>query len=388
MRPDTATLAYKKEASFLKKRSRRLFFSVQLSSIVARPAFRRWAARFFLTRPIARRRTAALFDMCAGFVYAQILQACLKLNLFDILAERPATQEILAERMGLPVPAAQRLLAGAVALKLVARKRDGKFALGSLGAALVDNDAIAAMVAHHTMFYADMADPVALLRGDTPTQLGTYWAYARAASPVAAADNEVAAYTKLMAASQHLVADEILDSYRVGRHRCLMDVGGGDGIFLTEAAKRAPDLQLRLFDLPAVAARAASRFASTELSARAQTIGGSFLHDPLPKGADLISLVRVAHDHDDDSVITLFRAIHDALPRDGALLLAEPMAQTPGAERMGDAYFGFYLLAMGSGRPRSAATLTAMLRDCGFGDVRHLPTHTPLLTSVLLARPA
>jgi demethylspheroidene O-methyltransferase len=389
MRPDTAILLYKEEeSSFLKKRRKRLLFSAQLSSIVARPAFRRWAARFFLTRPIARRRTAALFDLCAGFVYAQILQACLKLNLFEILAEGPVTQETLAERIGLPAPAAARLLAGAVALKLVARKRDGRFALGSLGAALVDNEAIAAMVAHHTMFYADMADPVALLRGETATQLGSYWAYARAPTPAAAADSDVAAYTKLMAASQHLVADEILDSYRVSRHRCLMDVGGGDGIFLTEAAKRAPDLQLCLFDLPAVAARASVRFAGAGLSPRSKTFGGSFLHDPLPTGADLISLVRVAHDHDDDSVLTLFRAIHDALPRNGALLLAEPMAETPGAERMGDAYFGFYLLAMGSGRPRSAATLTAMLRGCGFGDVRRLPTHTPLLTSVLLARPA
>jgi demethylspheroidene O-methyltransferase len=382
-------LSFKKEdSSFLKKRSKRLLFSLQLNRIVARPGFRRWAARFFLTRPIARRRTAALFDLCAGFVYAQILQACLKLDLFKILAEGPATQETLANRIGLPPPATQRLLAGAAALKLVARVRDGRFALGSLGAALVDNEAIAAMVAHHSMFYADMADPVALLRGGAPTQLGSYWAYARADTPATAADSDVAAYTKLMAASQHLVADEILDAYRVGRHRCLMDVGGGDGVFLTEAAKRAPDLHLRLFDLPAVAARASARFAASGLAARATTIGGSFLHETLPKGADLISLVRVAHDHDDDSVLTLFRAIHDALPRDGALLLAEPMAETPGAERMGDAYFGFYLLAMGSGRPRSAATLTAMLHDCGFGQVRQIPTHTPLLTSVLIARPA
>ena len=43
-----------------------------------------------------------------------------------------------------------------------------------------------------------------------------------------------------------------------------------------------------------------------------------------------------------------------ALPPGGTLLLAEPMAGTPGAEPVGDAYFGFYLLAMGSGRPAHA----------------------------------
>jgi len=358
-----------------------------IPSIVARPGFRRWAARFFLTRPVARAETRALFDICAGFVYAQILKAGLELRLFDILLEGPATAEALAPRLHLPVDAAVRLLDATVALKL-AKRKGGRYALGRLGAALVGNEAIAAMVAHHAMFYADLADPVALLRGAAPTQLSRYWAYARNAAPADVLPAQIADYTKLMAASQPLVADEILDAYPVRRHRCLMDVGGGEGVFLSAAAARAPDLRLMLFDLPPVAQRAEARFAAAGLQARAQAVGGSFLHDKLPKGADLISLVRVVHDHDDEAVQHLFRAVHDALPRDGTLLLAEPMAGTPGAERMGDAYFGFYLLAMGSGRPRTAESLTAMLRACGFGQVRRVPTHTPLLTSVLVAIPA
>ena len=32
---------------------------------------------------------------------------------------------------------------------------------------MVANDAVAAMVEHHAVLYADLADPVALLRGDT-----------------------------------------------------------------------------------------------------------------------------------------------------------------------------------------------------------------------------
>jgi demethylspheroidene O-methyltransferase len=281
-----------------------------IPSIVARPAFRRWAARFFLTRPIARKQAAALFDLCAGFVYAQILQACLQLDVFTILAEAPLTADALAARVGLTPPAALRLIEAAIALKLLRRQGNGLVSLGMLGAALVENEGIAAMVAHHTMFYADMADPVALLRGDHPTELGRYWAYAGAAAPAASQDGAIAPYTALMAASQGMVADEILDAYPVRRHACLMDVGGGDGMFLTQAAKRAPRLQLRLFDLPAVSERATARFAKAELLPRTQVFGGSFLHDSLPKGADLISLVRVAHDHDDEAVLTLLRAAH------------------------------------------------------------------------------
>ena len=36
--------------------------------LVANPAFRQFASSFPLTRPVARRRTRALFDLAAGFV--------------------------------------------------------------------------------------------------------------------------------------------------------------------------------------------------------------------------------------------------------------------------------------------------------------------------------
>jgi demethylspheroidene O-methyltransferase len=88
------------------------------------------------------------------------------------------------------------------------------------------------------------------------------------------------------------------------------------------------------------------------MSARTEFFGGDFTADMLPRGADVVSFVRVLHDHDDATVARLLLAAHDALPRGGDLLIAEPLADTAGARRMGDAYFGLYLRAMGRGRPR------------------------------------
>ncbi len=352
-----------------------------IAQIIAKPGFRSWAARFPLTRGIARKRTSELFDLCAGFVYTQILHASLELGLYDLLAAGPLTADEAARRLDLSAPAARRLLDACVALRLVARKRGNRYALGSLGAALIGNPGVAAMVAHHRVLYDDLADPVALLRGQTSPKLSGYWAYRADATP-----EDVAAYSMLMAASQKLVAGEILDAYDIARHRRVLDVGGGEGAFLTEAAARAPDLALMLFDLPAVADRADAAFHANGLARRAQTIRGDFHTESLPQGADLITLVRVVHDHDDDDARALLRAARNALPPRGTLLLAEPMAETAGAARMGDAYFGFYLLAMGRGRPRSAAELTSLLRGAGFTDVRRLPTNTPLLVSVLVAK--
>ena len=85
--------------------------------------------------------------------------------------------------------------------------------------------------------------------------------------------------------------------------------------------------------------------------------------------------------------MAVLRAIHAALPADGTLLVAEPMSGTPGAEPVGDAYFGFYLLAMGRGRPRTFGELSTMLRSAGFREIRLVSTRSPLLTRLITARP-
>jgi demethylspheroidene O-methyltransferase len=361
--------------------------------LVASPDFQRWAADFPLTRPVAQRRATGLFDITAGFIYSQILYACVELDLFRMLADGPLDLKTLAPRMGLPEPAADRLLRAAVALKLLERRgteRDGtpRFGLGAHGAAMLGNPGIAAMVKHHRMLYRDLIDPLALLRGELPeTELGRYWAYAGRTDPAAAADEAVSEYSELMSVSNAFVAGDVLDAYSLKKHRCLMDVGGGEGNFLIQVARRWPHLRLMLFDLPAVAARADARFRDLGLAERARAHGGDLMRDALPAGADVISLVRVIHDHDDDKAMVILRAVRAALPADGVLLLTEPMAETPGAEPIGDAYFGLYLWAMGSGRPRPPRELRAMLREAGFGRTRMVRTRRPMQTRLLVASP-
>ncbi len=351
--------------------------------LIANPRFQRWAADFPLTRPVARRNVRELFDLVAGFVYSQILSACVRLGLFDLLAEGPQTIAGLAPRLGFTESATERLLKAATSLKLTERLEDGRFALGPLGAALRGNPSVQMMIEHHALLYADLADPIALLRGDrTDLSLSHFWAYTKEQDPSA---EKVSAYSALMAQSQALIAGDILDAYAIGRHRHLLDIGGGEGVFLSEAARRAPSLTVSLFDLPSVAARAADRFAAAGLSERAHIRPGNFLSDPLPGGADVMSLVRVLHDHDDAAVQTILGKARSSLGSGGVLLIAEPMAETPGALPAGDAYFGFYLAAMGRGRPRSAAELSRMISQAGFARVKPVPTRFPLIVSLLVA---
>ena len=355
--------------------------------ILASPGFQRFAGNFALTRPIARRRASALFDLCAGFVYSQILLACVRLKLFDHLSGGPLSAAELSSRLPLPADATVLLLDAAVSLQLLQRRSAGRYGLGSLGAALMGNPGVVAMIEHHAMLYGDLKDPIALLRGDVEAgQLAAYWPYAGNHTAANLSQEAIAPYTALMAASQPMISQQVLSAYSFRGHRCLLDIGGGDGSFIAEVAAQTPKLRCVLFDLPAVADQASERFRAVGLSSRAVAIGGSFLTGRLPEGADIVSLVRVIHDHDDADVMTLLRAIRSMLPADGTLLIAEPISGTRGAEPIGDAYFAFYLLAMGSGRPRTFVRLKEMLAEAGFTDIALRPAAMPMLASIVTAR--
>ena len=350
--------------------------------------FQRRALRWPIAGWVARRRMRALFDLCSGFVYSQVLLACIRLQLLDRLARSPCSAADLAAELNLPPPSTERLLEAAESLELVESRAGGKVGLGTLGAALLGNPSVAMMIEHHSALYSDLQDPIALLRGQRETtELGRFWAYAETDTPTALGSDETAAYSRLMAASQELIAEQVLNACALQRHRRGLDIGGGEGAFAAAVMKRHAGLAMCVFDLPSVCQRAQARFEQDGFGARAQTHGGDFLNDVMPTGFDLVSLVRVLHDQDDDEACQLLRSARTALTPDGRLLIAEPMLDTRGAERVGAAYFGFYLMAMGQGRARSRREIERMLAETGFCDVKEHRTAAPLLVRVLTARP-
>lgn len=349
--------------------------------LVANPDFRRFAKAFPPTRNTARREARDLFDLMAGFVYSQTLLACVETDLFEFLARGPQPLGAVADHAGLPREGADRLVRAAQSLELLDARPGGRVALGRLGAAMVGDPGLAAMTRHHALLYADLADPLAVLRGAKGEALSGFWGYGRDQRT----EGDPQAYSALMAATLPMVAEEIFAAVDLKRHRRLMDVGGGEGAFLAQVARKAPDLALVLFDLPPVAERARRRLAEDGLDRRVEVRGGSFLDDAPPDGADAISLVRILHDHGDEEVSRLLAWCHEALEPGGTLLVAEPMAGAPGAQAMGEAYFGFYLAAMGRGRPRSLDRVCALLTAAGFTDIRPRAARIPLIANIVTA---
>ena len=363
------------------------FFLDWRNRLIASPSFQRWATRFPLTRWLVRKQASEIFDLMAGFVYTQVLLACTQVKLFDILANGAVSFAELQKQTPLKPAGLRRLLDAAVAIQLLEKRSEDRYALSMKSAPLVGNVAILDMVQHHADFYRDLSDPIALLQGDkSSVALNEYWSYItpeQGAAPEHLSAETVADYSQLMTHTQSLVTDEIIDAYPMGKHHIVLDIGGGQGAFIKRLASRYPHLTFKLFDIPGVAELSNAHFREIGLSNRAQAVGGNFFQDSLPKGCDLATLVRVIFDHDDGRVKQLLANVFDALSPGGTLLLAEPMAETKGFEAMGHAYFGFYLLAMGRGRPRTEAEIRVLLSEAGFTGIKLLNSYMPLNAQIL-----
>lgn len=384
----------------------------KIQQCMSSPSFYRLTVRSVFTRWFAVRRTKQVFDLMAGFVNFQVLLTCLKLGVLDKAYNSPATLEELSQHAHTSQKNLEPLVLSAVALGLLEHRPLGRFGIGSLGLPVVAYEGIRAMVEHNGVLYKDMQDTEGLIKRTTQSQMNEYWPYAKTKNNLsetqtceknadqtsvqidgldAAAANKntgadlFARYSELMSASQNFVIDEILNTYDFTDHKRMLDIGCGKGRFVSSVANNYKHIEFELMDLPQVIQITASKLKNSNFENRLSFNPGSFKTHPLPSNVDLVTMVRIAHDHSDDVVAALLRKIYLALPPKGTLLLAEPMAESSGKGARHDAYFHFYLLAMGEGRLRTPELLSQMMLDAGFSQVRALSNPMPIHAKILVA---
>ncbi|MCL4119347.1 UNVERIFIED_CONTAM: hypothetical protein GTU68_030704 [Idotea baltica] len=357
--------------------------SVWFARLVARPGFQKWASRLPIGRAVSEGDGAEIFDILQGFVKSQVLLALIELDILQRLLDQPASAEQLSLSSGVPHDRMEGLLRAGVAMRMLKNRRDGRYILARRGAAILGVPGLLQMISHNRAFYADMGDPVSLLRGEGETHLARFWPYVLGKPdeiPLDVAER----YSSLMAETQSLVAQDTLRMANFYGINTLLDIGGGSGAFLKAVLQRYPKMNAMLFDLPEVIPAAHSNFRQSGLESRVSLRPGSFREQPLPDGADAISLIRVLYDHDDKTVSDLLSKAFAALPAGGRLIVSEPMSGGSRPEPAGDIYFSFYTMAMGTGRVRSARRIATMCEAAGFADIKLPRAPRPYVSSAVV----
>ena len=266
--------------------------------------------------------------------------------------------------MGLSRPGRATAAQGAASLGLLRALPGDRFALDDLGAAMLGNPAIAAFVAHHDLLYADLADPVraaARRSGDEAVALLALCGQSAVGDrgERRAGDGRRALRRLQRADVAHAGAGRGRRSSTPIRSRGI----GGSSMSAAATAPFSPPRRERAprLALDAVRSSAGRRRARGEASRRSASRPRRGDRRRLParpaarRAPTSSRWCACCTTTTTNRRASLLAAVRDALPRGGVVVVAEPMAGARGAEPMGDAYFGFYLLAMGRGRPRTRA---------------------------------
>jgi hypothetical protein len=119
------------------------------------------------------------------------------------------------------------LCQAAASLNLMQRRRDGRYALGRLGAALPGIPGLAQMITHHDVLYRDLENASDFFADGSATELAGFWPYVFGATGDVSPET-AETYSELMAQSQTLVAEEALRVVDLRGVRTLLDMGGGN----------------------------------------------------------------------------------------------------------------------------------------------------------------
>src|SRR5262249_52426343 len=185
---------------------------------------------------------------------------------------------------------------------------------------------------------------------------------------------EVSIFNRAMASGTKRFAEAVLDVCDLGRFHHVVDVGGGDGIFLAKILAVNPAIRGTLFDQPHVIRHSAAPLKSFEASDRCQSVEGNFFVS-VPEGADAYLLKWILHDWDDIASIAMLWSCRRAINPTRKLLEVEylipPRKTGPEGKRMDLA-----MMVMIGGQEQTQDEFTTPFAQAGFRLISETPTAT------------
>ncbi|GAA2780665.1 methyltransferase [Streptomyces showdoensis] len=326
-----------------------------------------------------------MFEMVTSFWVARAVHAGTVLGLPDHVAARPRTSAELATVTGTDPRSLHRLLRALAGVGVLSVDEEGRYTTTALGDTLRTDvpGSLASFVqlelgaAHHGT-WGLLADSVRTGQPVFEAASGhPIWEYFERTPELA--DHLGKAMTGLTA----MVADAVLEVFDFSSYGTVVDVGGGEGGFLSAILGAHPGTSGIVFDLPHVVANGRARIADAGLADRCELVGGSFF-EKVPEGGDLYTMKWVLHDWNDESSIEILKSVRRVMPADGRLLVVDTVVPEGGGFSPSK-IIDLNMMVLSGGQERTAEEFRTLLDAAGFTLTRILPTASP--SSVIEAIP-
>jgi hypothetical protein len=324
-----------------------------------------------------------MMQMLTGSFVAQITGVVATYSIPEHLARGPATAEEISEVEGVDATATFRLLRACASLGLVTF--DGvAFHATPLLATLRRNVpgslyglAIAWSAPGHWLSWGRFRDAIRTGQAQTGPALGAMiWDY------YAQKPEEGAAFTEAMHGFTSGIAQEVARVVDTSSAKLAVDIGGASGILVHSLMMANSRLRGIVLDLPDVVPSARAAAAALGLTDRSNALAGDFFGS-LPE-ADVYLLKHILHDWNDGEAVQILQRCRQAMRPGGRVIVIEMLLGDigePGLVPLMD----LVMMVMLTGRERTLAEYSGLLKEAGFRVAKSTPIRSPMVVIEAIA---
>jgi ubiquinone/menaquinone biosynthesis C-methylase UbiE len=242
-----------------------------------------------------------------------------------------------AKALGADVRGVTALLDALVAIGLL-EKRDGKYSLAQGVAPVLTAGGAQSMLAmgqHQANCLRSWADLARVVKLGRPH---------RKEPSVRGDTADYASFIEAMDNVSRITAPPLVKELPKLKFTHLLDVGGASGTWTIAFLNRYPEARATLFDLPKVIPQATQRLTEADLLSRVRLVGGDFMVDPLPPGADMAWVSAIIHQMSREDCRKLFASVFKALSPGGQILIRDHVMSEDRTQPASGALFAINML--------------------------------------------
>ena len=319
-----------------------------------------------------------VWDIWLSMYHLPAVTAAIELEVFESLADAPATHDELAQRLALSARATEIVLPLFASLGLL-RPYDGRYQLADVARLYLLRDSpyywgallsrMGPSSPHHAAIRQALKGESASTTGGPGDRPSDAWA----------AGHVEIEQARMIAAFMH--SHSIAAALGMARNvdfsgvRRLLDVGGGSGCFCIALSHRLPELRCTILELPAMCEVAKEYVAAEGLTERISTRAIDMFRQEWPRDHDAMFFSNILHDWDFTTCAELLGKARAALPPGGRVFIHEALLDDSGLGPKTTSTFSLLMLLGTQGRQFTYAELAKLLVDAGFADVVATPSY-------------
>lgn len=321
--------------------------------------------------PAPQTDPTSLFEHFRGSYATELLTAAVAhFGVFGRLAQSPQTFASLRDALGLAQRPAMVLVTALRAMGLIAEV-DGRMTLTPLAmehlvpGSTLDVGGYIGLAAQSPGVLAMVERLKTNKPANVDSSAGAAFIYRDGIASAMEQAESARHFTMALAGRATNVAPHLAERVDLSQAKCLLDIGGGTGIYSIAFLMRNPQLKAIILDRPEVLRVAEEMAQHYRVADRLKLLAGDMFADPPPRDCDAMLLSNILHDWDVPQCQQLVDRCAAALPAGGRLLVHDVFLNDAQDGPLPIALYSAALFTLTEGRAYSTAEYRGWMESAG-----------------------